>query len=88
MKLSQVLEKYYVLAMSETVSYYLPNIPEDNIYISFFSEGLEYEQYFEDQEVQIQETSLGGFTVINEDGEVCQFTALDGVDLGKLNGKS
>lgn len=81
MKLSYILENYVVTTLSETVDFHIGY--GDSINIHFVIEGLEYDQYFDDQEVQPDPNMRGVFVVTDDDGQQCQFTALDTVDLFK-----
>lgn len=79
MKLSYILENYVVTAMSETVGFHIGD--NDSINIHYVVEGLEYDQYFDDQEVQLDTNMRGAFTATDDDGQQSQFMALDTVDL-------
>ena len=81
MKFTEVLDNYYVAALGSLVGFQLPEDGDETINVYFNSEGQEYEQYFNDQEIIIGNGCTGSFTVIDVDGNKCQFTALHAVDL-------
>ena len=83
MKLSELFDKYYIMGLvgSEIVEFFAPDPPDEAIRITFGLDGENYEQYFNDQEIQILDHPEGGFFVIDVDGKDCGFIALDGVNL-------
>lgn len=85
MKLSQVLNQYYVMTLSEIVGFSLPEPPDLAINIHFIFEDEIFDQYFNDQEIISKDASfgVGDFVITDVDGEDCLFTALEGVDLNK-----
>lgn len=85
MLLSEVLDKYYVMALnaSEIVGWQVPDPPDELIEINWTdSDTLErHEQYFNDQEIELLDHPRGGFYVVDGDGRSGGFIALDGVEL-------
>lgn len=90
MKLSEVLERFYVLPLnqSEIVGFSLPEELSDDVAINVYwkdSDAFdEHNQYFNDQDVQLLDHPTGGFFVTDVGGEMRGFIALDGVDLEKV----
>lgn len=82
MKLSEVLSNYHVIALSSLVGYQLPEEDSgDEININFTADGQECKQYFLDQDIVLNEHMRGVFVVTDREGHLCEFTALDVVDL-------
>lgn len=84
MKLSLILDRYYVIANSSVVGFHWPDETDGDTACSITfqdDDGMDVDQRFNDQDVQLLESPKGGFVVTDVDGEACQFTALDGVEL-------
>ena len=90
MKLSKVLDSYYVISMGAIVSFTMAEDRDmsEAININFIVDGQEYDQYFNDQDIILDPSLTGSFVVTDVDEEQCQFMALNGVDLEKADGKS
>lgn len=89
MKLSQVLEIYYVVVNSSVVGFCIPDAPDEIISITFQDDdGMDVDQYFMNQNIELLPFPKGGFTIIDIEEERLQFLALDGVDLRNPDGKS
>lgn len=84
MRLSEVLDKYYVMALNCTDIVGFHIIEDGLIIISFKDlDSNEVYQHFTNQEIQLLDHPTGGFFVNDDDGQQCGFLALDGVDLTK-----
>jgi hypothetical protein len=83
MKLSEALDKYYVIPLigSEMVGYEAASKNCPWIRVHFVVDDEEYSQTFEDQEIQLMDSPTGAFSVTDDEGEGCGFIALDGVNL-------
>lgn len=86
MKLSEALNKFYILPLgqSEIVGFFGGEI--DHITITWKDSDTfdEHFQEFEDQDIVIGGPVNGEFTVTTIEGENVAFIALDGVDLEHL----
>lgn len=87
MKLSEVLDKYYVMALnsSEIVAFSSPDESNGDqaIAIKWFDsvDSCTHEQFFNDQDIILLDKPEGAFFVKDVDGRDCGFLALDGVPL-------
>ncbi|MGV8863248.1 MAG: hypothetical protein ACOH2T_19040 [Pseudomonas sp.] len=83
MKLSKVLDKYYVLSQSamDIVGFFVDEEPElgEVINIEWNDHSREA---FQDQDIDMSQNRNGQFIVTDVDGKNHIFTALDGVDWG------
>lgn len=87
MKLSEVLNKYYVMALnsSEIVAFSSPDESNGDqaIAINWFDidASCTHEQFFNDQDIILLDRPEGAFYVKDVNGRDCGFLALDGVPL-------
>lgn len=82
MKLSEVLDRYYVFNVDNMGLVGFPDA-EGRIQVELIDsdDGGTYTYYFKDQEVKPY-GKAGGFTALSEDGVGFAFLALEGADLG------
>jgi hypothetical protein len=84
MKLSEILDKYYVMALNCTdiVGFHFPS--KEEIIITFKDlDSNEVYQIFVDQEPILLDHPTGGFFVTDYNEQQCGFIALNGVDLNE-----
>lgn len=93
MKLSDILNKYYVIPMShcEIVGFTINDDADDNdvnpITITW-NDSDTFESYlevFDDQDVEFLDQPTGAFTATDAEGKTAIFIALDGVNLKENN---
>ena len=89
MKLSEVLNRYYVVALhqSELVGFYEDDLDGDVDIVIEWNDSDEFEthrQVFKDQEIRLLVQPTGGFIVTNSEGMECGFIALAGVPKEQL----
>lgn len=86
MKLSEVLERFYVIPLGQSEIVGFDRIEDNLITITWTDpeDGQQYREEFADQDIQIMGPIKGQFLVqqINDE-DLVGFIALDGVDLEK-----